>query len=72
MLVLNIEKLPDFLRWASKLFHSIMVDGKQEFSKKLCFMFRRKMLFLFRVEYNEHLAGIKLKRYLELSFSKTL
>ena len=33
-----------------------MVDEKKEFLKKLCFVFRRGMLCIFRVEHNKHLA----------------
>ena len=32
------KKFSDFLRWGSRLFHSIMVDGKKVFEKVLfCF-----------------------------------
>ena len=48
-----------------------MVDGNKEFLKELCFVFRRGILCTFRVEYNERLVGIKLKRYLGFLFSKT-
>ena len=34
---------------------SKMVDGKKEFLKKLCFVLRREMLCIFRVEYDERL-----------------
>ena len=34
ILVLKTEKLPDFLKRGSKLFHSVMVDVKTEFLKK--------------------------------------
>ena len=58
-LLLKTRKLSDFLRWRSKLFHSVMVDGKKELLKKLSFVFGRGMLRTFRVEYNELLVGIK-------------
>ena len=62
ILFVKTEKLSDFLGRGSKLFHSIMVDWKKELLKKLCFVFRREVLCIFRVEFNEHLArGIKLK-----------
>ena len=54
------------------LFHLIMVDGKTELLKKLSFVFRREILCIFRVEYNERLVGINLKRYLGFSFPRTL
>ena len=72
MLLLKTEIFSDFLRWRSKLFHSITVDGKKEFLKKLCFVSTRGILCIFRVEYNERLVGIKLNRFLEFTFSKTL
>ena len=73
ILLLRTKK-SDFLRWGPSLSHSIMVDGKKEFLKKLCFIksFYKGILWIFRVEYNEHLVGIKLNRYLGFSFSKTL
>ena len=40
ILLLKTEKLSDFLKCGSKLFHSVMVDGKQ-FLKKLCFVVER-------------------------------
>ena len=70
ILLLKTEKLSDFLRRGSKGFHSIMVDGKKDFLKMFCFVFRRGMLCVFRVEYKECLVGIKLKAYLGFSFSK--
>ena len=36
ILLLKTKKLSDFLRWGSRLFHSIIPDGKKEFLKKLC------------------------------------
>ena len=71
ILVLRTEKLSDFLRRRSTLFHSIIEDEKKELLKKLWFVFRRGMLCIFRVEYTERLPGIKLKRYLGCWFSKT-
>ena len=70
ILLLKTENFSDFLRQGSKLFHSIMVDRKKEFLKKLCFVLRKGMLCIFRVEYNERLVGIKLNRYLGFLFSK--
>ena len=34
-------ELSAFLRPGSSLFYSLIVDGKKEFSKKLCFLLRR-------------------------------
>ena len=67
ILVLKTDKFSD-----SRLFHLIMVDGKKEFLKKLCFVLTSGILCIFRAEYNERLVGIKLNRYLGFSFSKTL
>ena len=66
------RKVSDFLRGGSRLFDSIMVDGKKEFLKKMCFVLTMGMLCIFRAEYNERLVGIKLNRYLGFSFSKIL
>ena len=65
------RKVFRFLRAGSKLFHSIIVDGKKEFLEKLCFVLRR-VSCIFRVEYNESLTGVKLNRYIGFSFSKIL
>ena len=71
ILLLKPEKSSDFLRWGSRLFHSVMVDEKKKFLKKLCFVLTRGILYIFRVEYNEHLVEIKLTRYLGFSFSRS-
>ena len=44
-----------------------MIDGKKEFLKKLCFVLRRRMLCIFRVEYNKRQVGIKLNGHLGFS-----
>ena len=67
ILVLKTDKFSD-----SRLFHLIMVDGKKEFLKKLCFVLTRRILCIFRVEYNERLVGIKLNGYFVFSLSKIL
>ena len=72
MLVLKSDKLSAFLRPESSLFHSMIVDGKNEFLKKLWFALRRGMFSAFLVGYNVGLTGIKLKRYRGCSFFKTL
>ena len=64
ILLLKIEKFSDFLRWGSRLFHSVMFDGKKEFLKKLCFVLTGEILCIFRVEYNKRLVGIKLNKCL--------
>ena len=63
MLVLKYDKLSAFLRPGSNLFHSMIVDGKNEFLKKLWFVLRRGMFSTFLVGYNISLIGINLKRY---------
>ena len=51
ILLLKTEKFSGFLRLGSRLFHSITVDAKKRFLKKLCFMLTRGILCTFRVEY---------------------
>ena len=63
MLVLKSDKLSAFLRPRFSSFHSMIVDGKNEFLKKLWFALRRGMFSAFLVGYNVGLTGIKLKRY---------
>ena len=63
MLVLKSGKLSAFLRPGSSSFHSMTVDGKNEFLKTLWFALRRGILSAFLVGYNVGLTGIKLKRY---------
>ena len=63
MLVLKSDRLSAFLRPGSSSFHSIVVDGKNEFLKKLWFALRRGIFSAFLVGYNVGLTGIKLKRY---------
>ena len=70
ILLLKTKKFSDFLRWGSRLFHSIMVDGKKEFLKNLCFVLTRGILCIFRIDYNKPLEGIKLTEHLGFSFSK--
>ena len=62
ILVLKSDKYSAFLRPESNLFHSMIVDGKNKFLKKLRFVLRRRMFSMFLVEYNISLTGIKLKR----------
>ena len=50
ILVLKSDKLSAFLRPGSNLFHSMIVDGKNEFLKKLWFVLRRRMFSAFLVE----------------------
>ena len=63
ILVLKSDRLSAFLRPGSSSFHSMIVDGKNEFLKKLWFALRRGMFSAFLVGYNVGLTGIKLKRY---------
>ena len=72
MLVLKSDKLSAFLRPGSKLPHSLIVDKKNEFLKKLWFVLRWKMFSAFLVGYNAGLTGIKLERYSGCSLFKTL
>ena len=61
ILVLKSDKLSTFLRPGYNLFHSMIVDGKREFFKKLWFFLKRRIFSAFLVEYNLRLTRIKLK-----------
>ena len=63
MLVLKSDKLSDFLRPGSSLFHSMIVDGKNELLKTLWFALRKGIFSAFLLGYNVGLTGIKLRRY---------
>ena len=69
---LKTEILLEFLRLGSKLFHSIIADGKKEFFKKLCFVLTRGILPTVLVAYGVLLTGMRLKRYFGCSFLTTL
>ena len=56
---LKAEILLEFLRLGSKLFHSIIADGKKEFLKKLCFVLIRRILLSVLVAYDKHLTGMR-------------
>ena len=60
---LKTKKLAGFLKSGSNLFHVMIADGKNKFSKKLWFALRRGMFSVFLAEYNVRLTEIKLKRY---------
>ena len=63
MLALKTDKLSKaFLRPGSNLLYLIL-DGKNEFLKKLQFVLRRGIFNAFLVKYSVRLTGIKLKRY---------
>ena len=47
----------------SKLFHSMIVEGKKEFYKKLCLILKQEMLSRFLVAYAWAFSDISLKRY---------
>ena len=50
-------------RVGSKLFHSMIAEGKKEFLKKLCLILKQGMLSTFLVAYAWVFSGISLKRY---------
>ena len=52
ILFLKSTKLFEFGRVGSKLFHSMLVEGKKEFLKKLCLISKQGMLSTFRVAYD--------------------
>ena len=61
VLVLKRDKLSSFLRPGSNLFHSIIVDGNNEYLKNLWFVFRKGggVFSGFLIDYNVRLTGIK-------------
>ena len=63
ILFLKAEKVLEFLIFKSKLFHSITVDGKKEFIKKLCLPLKWGILSLVLVLYALLMLGIILKWY---------
>ena len=67
---LKTEILLEFLRLGSMLFHSIIVDGKKGFLKKLCFVLIRGILPTVLVAYGVLLTRMRFKRYFECSFLK--
>ena len=65
MLFLKRARLSELLTLLSRLFHSITVDRKNEFLKKLCLTLNLGMLtILFLVLYSILKVGILSKRYL--------
>ena len=56
---LKTEVLLEFLRLVSKLFHSIITDGKKEYLKKLSFVLIRGILLSVLVAYDIHLIGMR-------------
>ena len=59
---LKTLKLSHFRRLTSNLFHSIIVDGKKEFLKKLCLVLKQGILSEVLSEQCVFLAGIKLNK----------
>ena len=65
MLFLKRARLSELLILLSRLFHSIAVDGKNEFLKTLCLTLNLGMLpILFLVQYAVLVVGVLSKRYL--------
>ena len=58
---LKKQQISAFLRPGSNLFYSMIVDGKNEFLKKLLFVLRTGIFSAFLVGCNVGLAGIKKK-----------
>ena len=63
ILFLKSKKLFEFRRAGSKLFYSMIVEGKKEFLKKLLLILKQVMLSNFLVTYELVFSGISLKRY---------
>ena len=55
---MKILKLLEFLMLGPSLFHSIIVDGKKSFLKKVCLVLKKGVLCIFLVTYLELLEGI--------------
>ena len=72
ILLLKTEKFSGFLRLGSRLFHSIIVDGKKRLLKVVFYINKGDIMYISSRVYFERLVGIKLDRYLGFSFSKTL
>ena len=73
ILFLKRAKLSELLILLSRLFHSITVDGKNQFLKKVCLTLNRGMLsILFLVLYAVLVVGISSNRYLGDWFLVTL
>ena len=53
----------EFRSVGSKLFQSMIVEGKKEFLKRLCLILKQGMLSTFLVAYAYVFSGISLKRY---------
>ena len=56
-----MKLLENLMLWSS-LFHSIIVDGKKEFLKKVWLVLKRGILWIFLVTQFELLRGISLNR----------
>ena len=69
---LNVRKLSELRRLGSSLFHSEIVDRKNEFLKKLCFDLKMGRLCSFLFGYGARLTGIKWKVYSESWFLNIL
>ena len=68
---LKTEILLEFLRLGSKLFHSIIADGKKGVLKNLYFVLIRGILLSVLVAYDVHLTRMRWKRYFGCLFLKT-
>ena len=66
--ILKSTNLFEFRRVGSKLFHSMIVEGKKEFLKKLYLILKQGMLSAFA--YAWVFSGISLKRYWVILFFK--
>ena len=60
---LKISKEAELRVSRSSLFHSLVTDGKKEFSEKLCPTLKGAMLSEFLVVYNLLRLSIKLNKY---------
>ena len=63
ILFLKSTKPFEFQRVGSKLFHSMVLEGKEEFLKNLCLVLKQRMLSTFLIAYAWVFSGIGLKRY---------
>ena len=69
-LFLKTFKLSELRIFRSNLFHSMTVEGKKEFRKKLCFTLNWGMLLVFLVLDLLPVTGIMFKKFLDSDFYK--
>ena len=64
MRFLKSARLSEFLILESKLFHSIIVEGKKDLLKQSCLTLKRGILFICLVIYARLAVGVNSKRHM--------